>query len=398
MNKNVRKVRPADYWRIGEHESWFSDMSAKGWHLHKMGIQFAHFKKGDPKRMEYRIEVTEKKGMSLEQSEMYEGNGWDYVTSYHYFHVFSSPEENHAPELHTDPMEQSFTLDQLNEKLIFNFIGTLIGFLLIIGMLSAVWFLDGTPILRLVEGFVVQQTFISLIIFYNVFISTRAMLSIQALRRNLKEGKTIDHHAPWEKRLRRNTVLSIIIAITIIIGTILPFIQLFKYETFTLPKEDTNLPIVRLADIEQNPLLIRDEYYIDEIDWGNHYTSNWSIIAPVQYESNENGVIENQKWLDESGIYSPSLSSEVYYLRSKIFVKPLISDLMKWHLYGDETKLFVEKQHPSFDQLMICEDKGWKQLVASKGKVVMYIRYSGNAEMNVLIENVAQKISVLAGK
>lgn len=65
MNKNVRKVRPADYWRIGEHESWFSDMSAKGWHLHKMGIQFAHFKKGDPKRMEYRIEVTEKRECPL---------------------------------------------------------------------------------------------------------------------------------------------------------------------------------------------------------------------------------------------------------------------------------------------------------------------------------------------
>lgn len=30
MTKMVRKIRPTNYWRIGEHESWFSDMSLQG--------------------------------------------------------------------------------------------------------------------------------------------------------------------------------------------------------------------------------------------------------------------------------------------------------------------------------------------------------------------------------
>lgn len=48
MNKTVFKLRPSDYWRIGEHESWFQDMAAKGFYLKKMGLRFAHFIKGEP--------------------------------------------------------------------------------------------------------------------------------------------------------------------------------------------------------------------------------------------------------------------------------------------------------------------------------------------------------------
>ena len=74
MNKIVRKVRPADYWRIGERESWLSDMAAQGLHLNKMGTYFAHFKRGEPKRMEYRIEVTKNKRISNEQIDLYDDN------------------------------------------------------------------------------------------------------------------------------------------------------------------------------------------------------------------------------------------------------------------------------------------------------------------------------------
>ena len=69
MTSIVRKLRPSNYWRIGEHESWFSDMSLQGLHLHKMGTTFAHFKKGEPQQMEYRIEVTKNKNISDERIE-----------------------------------------------------------------------------------------------------------------------------------------------------------------------------------------------------------------------------------------------------------------------------------------------------------------------------------------
>lgn len=38
MDKVVRKLRPSDYWSIGEHESWFADMASQGLHLKKWGF------------------------------------------------------------------------------------------------------------------------------------------------------------------------------------------------------------------------------------------------------------------------------------------------------------------------------------------------------------------------
>ena len=210
MTSIVRKLRPSNYWRIGEHESWFADMSLQGLHLHNMGTTFAHFEKGEPKKMEYRIEVTKNKSISDEQIEMYEENGWDYVTSYEYFHVFASPVERNATELHTDSAEQAYTLQQLSKRLILNAIVSAVGFIFFIGMLGSTLFLDGTPILRLVEGFILQSMTITFVILYLIYLSIRAMLAIGALRRNLQEGKAINHHAPWEKTLRKNTALSIV--------------------------------------------------------------------------------------------------------------------------------------------------------------------------------------------
>jgi hypothetical protein len=81
INKPVYKLRPSDYWRIGEHESWFADMAAQGLFLKKMGIYFARFEKSEPRKMRYRIDVTAKKTLSTEQIETYADRGWDIVTS-----------------------------------------------------------------------------------------------------------------------------------------------------------------------------------------------------------------------------------------------------------------------------------------------------------------------------
>lgn len=390
MTKIVRKIRSTDYWRIGEHESWFSDMSLQGLHLYKMGTHLAHFKKGEPKRMEYRIEVKREKLISDEQIELYKESGWDYVTSYQYFHVFVSPQERHALEIHTDLAEQSFTLEKLYKKAVTNVIVTLIGFVLIIGMLTAALFLDGTPFLRLVEGHLLSQCMLTIIVFYNMYPHLRAMLAIRALKRELIEGKVIDHHAPWQKNLRINTIISVVFFVFACFSVLLPFIQLMKMDTVTLPESDSLL-IVRLADIEQNPKLVRDEYYIDGVDWSNSYSTNWSLFAPVQYETEENGVIEDMKWLDESGIYSPRIYSEVYHLTFKALANPLISDLMKWYAF-DEDLQYEEIEHRDFDRLMIHEEAEMKKIFASKGNIVMYVWYHGYAELDVIIENMAQKI------
>ena len=55
MTKIVRKMLLGDPWRIGEYESWFSDMASEGLHLKKVGYLFAHFEKMEPEDIRYEL-------------------------------------------------------------------------------------------------------------------------------------------------------------------------------------------------------------------------------------------------------------------------------------------------------------------------------------------------------
>ncbi|MGM0792525.1 MAG: DUF2812 domain-containing protein [Bacillota bacterium] len=395
MGKIVRKLRPEDYWRIGEHESWFTDMAEEGLFLKKMGIRFAKFAKGEPKKMRYRIDVSFSKKISSEQIEMYSESGWDYVTTYNYFHVFSSPAELHAPEIHTDPAEQSYTLKALDEKYTQTAWTVTIMILLTFGMLASIWFLDGTPTLMMVQGNVLTQTILSIILGYSAYNSLQAAISIRSLRKKLAEGKPIDHHAPWKKRFRRNTAIALLFIVTAGSTAAISFAQLSMMDTKTLPEGNIDLPIVRLADIEQNPDLIRGEpsYVDDDEDWGNRISYDWSPLAPVQYETDENGEVIGEKWDDGSGRYSPSIQTQVYQLSIAGLADNLLSDLVKRYRYDDGMEEFVQKKHPVLDELIVYEEEGIKKVFASKGKTVMYVWYNGEADMDALIEGVVEKIS-----
>jgi hypothetical protein len=399
MNKTVYKLRPSDYWRIGEHESWFSDMAAEGLYLKKMGRQFAKFVKGEPKNLRYRIDVSEKNKIPAEQIEMYGENGWDYVTSYGSFHVFSSPAELEAPELHTDPAEQSYTLRELDKKLAFNAGLVILGLLLMIGMLGSMWFLDGTPILFMVKGTVaIQQPIFVIFVAYTAYTSLQAALSIQDLRKHLAEGKEIDHPAPWKKYHRLNTVAAFLFTMVVGLSAIIPFTQLVKMDTKTLPETEVDLPVVRLADVENNPDLVRSEtsYMSDGVDWGNRYSYDWSPLAPVQYEADETGVVSGKLWKDRSGEYSPAIHTQFYQLRIPAMADNLVRDLIKRYRYEHTQDEFVEKSHQDLDLLLVHEEKDMKEVFASRGNAVMYVRYHGYADVNSVIENLVKKITIIS--
>jgi hypothetical protein len=222
---------------------------------------------------------------------LYQESGWDYVTGYHYFQVFSSPDELNAPELHTDPAEQSYTLKELDKKLAMNAGMTVIAVILMTVMLSSIWFLDGTPTFILIEGMAIQQTILTLFFGYYAFTSFQAAISIRALKKGLAEGKSIEHHASWKKHYRLHSIIAFFFTVFVGLSALLPLTQLVRSETKTLPVANTDLPIVSLADVEQHPALVRGEssYISDGVDWGNRYTYKWSLFAPIQYETDENG-------------------------------------------------------------------------------------------------------------
>jgi hypothetical protein len=398
MNKTVHKLRPSDYWRIGEHESWFADMAAEGYHLKKMKLHFVQFVKGEPKKMRYRIDVSMDKKIAQEQIQMYAESGWEYVTSYNYFHVFSSPVELNAPELHTDPAEQSYTLKDLDKKLAMNASIGLGALILMVGMLISILYIDGnpTPTYLLVEGMAIQQTILTFFIGFTSYTSLQAAISIRTLRKALLEGKSIDHHAPWKKRHRVNSTLAFFFTVIVGLTAIIPFVQLVKMDTKTLPAANIDLPFVRLADIENNSSFIRGEsYMIDEVDWGNRYSTYWSPLATMKYETDENGVVPGEMWKDGSGQYSPSIQTRVYQLSFPSMSDNLIADLIKRYRFEEREEKFVEKEHPNFDLLIVHEDNPLKEVYASKGKAVIHVRYYGYADINSVIEKIGEKLLMI---
>lgn len=394
MGRIVRRFR-SDEWRIGEHESWFADMAVQGFHLKRLGRIFAYFEKGEPKRTRYRMDVSIRKKMSVEQIQLYEESGWGLVTQYGSFYVFSSPVEREAPELHTDPAEQAYTLRELDKKLFGNALFIVVALLLIAGMLASLWFFDGTPVYMLVEGMAIQQTLLTVIIGYQAYVAVRGALSIRALRKQLIEGRPIDHHTPYRKRWRRQTIISLLFLLFAALSAIFPIMYLVKEKTETLPEESEGLPIVRLAEIEQNPDLVRAEpYWIDGVDWANRYSYDWSPLAPVQYDTDESGIVPGETWDDGSGGYSPSVHTKVYELSIPSLADPLVSDLVKRFQFGNEK--YIEAEHPELDRLLVHEDAEVKEVVASKGKAVLYVRYHGYSDLETVLEGIVEKMGLIS--
>ena len=399
MNKTIRKFRPSDFWRIGEHESWFSDMASKGLHLKKVGISFAHFTKGEPRQMKYRIDVLNYKNITSEQKEMYSESGWDYVSSYGLFNVFSSPDYVDAPELHTDAAEQAYTLNYLDKKLRKSAIGVAVSVVLMIGIIAAMWFINSEHYLDLVEGGIIQQAISVIVILYVTYTSLQAAVSIHVLRNTLSDGKPINHVAPWKMKYRSNLIVGSIVMVFAISTAVLPILQMTMAKTKALPVSSSDLPIVRLADVEQNPELVPEQpsYNRNNIDRNSSYSYAWSIFSPLQIESDERGEVANELWKDGSGIYSPNISTWAYKLNLPYMHEGVLSDLI--NRYGEKYRggVYVEMEHPDFDKLIVHEgDYSTKEVYAAKGKGVIYIRYQGNASMNLIIEATAEKIKLIS--
>lgn len=381
-----------DSWSIGENESWFSDMAKEGWHLKRFGALFVHFERGEPKDTQYRIDTSSNKNMSAADKEMFKEAGWQHVTKLGEFNVFTSPTELQAPELHSDPAEQAYTLEKLARKIKRNTILASIIGIPSLALMVSLWFIDKTPTLRFVTG-----DFMSAVsILYFIIAMSGALLvnlSIHGLRKKLLEGTPINHHAAWRKKRRLILAVYGFFMLLLCVSIPMQWVQIALDKRQTLPIESGDLPIVRLADIEQNPNLVREEHFVKEqLDMLNRYSYNWSPIAPLQYESSESGIVPGQLWPGGDVTYSPSLRTEVYRLNFPSLSEKLLSDLVQWHIYkGDVLKL----ESDVFDSLFIQEQEGFQEIFAAKGKVVMYVAYYGYADTEIILQQIEEKISLI---
>ncbi|WP_079526983.1 DUF2812 domain-containing protein [Solibacillus isronensis] len=396
MKEIVRRIRPGQYWRIKEHESWFSDMSEQGLHFYEMGTYFAKFKKGDRKRMDYRLELAKNKYISNEKIQLYEESGWDYIASDRNFHVFAAPTERKATEPPIDREEQISIAKKDFNKALINFIVNLIVIIVITTVFVKTIENGNITVLQLIDGYILTPLLVLFVSFIQIIPIGKSLFGINRLRYELKAGLLDNQQKPWENFYWSSIIFNFLLLVITLTIVFIPIYQIWSMKTSSLPEEDTGLPIVRLASIENQPHLKRKPFYFEGEDLGSTYSSQWNIFASVQYDSTEMGVIQEGEWYDPNHAYQPSISSEVYKLRFHSHVSSLVNELIIKHTYGSEPASFKERKHTAFDRLLIRDNSFHKDFLFVKGRSVMYINYKGQVEEDVIIEKAAEKMALLA--
>lgn len=396
MAEIVRRIRPGQYWRIKEHESWFSHMSEQGLHFYEIGTYFAKFKKGDRKRMDYRLELAKNKYISSDKIRLYEESGWDYITSDRNFHVFAAPNDRKVNEPPIDREEQISIAKKAFNKVLLNFLVNLIAIIVITTVIVGTMEDGNISVLQLIDGYTLAPLLVLFVNFIQILPIGKSLFGINRLRNELKAGILDDQLKPWENFYRSGIVFKFMVLVITLIIVFIPIYQIWSMETTALPEEDTGLPIVRLASIENQPHLKMKPLYFEGEDLGSTYSSQWNIFASVQYDSTEMGVIQEGEWYDPNNAYQPTISSEVYKLRFHSHVSSLVNELIIKHTYGSEPASFKERKHTAFDRLLIRDNSFHKDFIFVKGRTVMYINYTGQVEEDVIIEKAAEKMALLA--
>lgn len=273
---------------------------------------------------------------------------------------------------------------------------TVIAPILIFIFLWYILFKDSTPSLAILDHFTMQTIMLLIIGSRGFYETTSSYLDIRSLRKNLLDGKPIDHNAPWKNRNRKSKTISQILTIISIVVFIFPLISIKKGETKTLPLTTPNLPIVRLAEIEQNPDIIREVSNVDEeIDFANFYNYDWNILAPIQYETHERGIVPNKIWEDDGSPYDPFVTTNTYKLAIPNMSQGVFNGLIKKSkAYSDGE--FIEVDNPNFEKLVIFNHERFTEVFAYKGSDVIKVRYSGQAEVNNIIKAIVDKMQLIS--
>ena len=157
-----------------------------------------------------------------------------------------------------------------------------------------------------------------------------------------------------------------------------------------IPEYNNSIPTIQLADIEtaQNFEIESDRYK------SNHISYDWTELAPAIYEINERGIVIDQMWEDQSGEYSPSLSTEYYQLRFEFLSQPLLEDLIDDALefYRFEPILYQEILETKFDKAVFIRVRETQMFFGVIDKRVIYIRYHGYEDLTDHFEDIYNNV------
>lgn len=377
MEKLTRRFLFGDLYNMESYEEYFAEMSRKGLHLEKVGSVFAYFKEGEPKQLNYRIDMY-KKDEKETKIILHRDKGWELVGTKEPFLVFSSKENSGLEELYETPEEHWSALKSVVKKSLANkFLGifvTIIAVLALILFISMQVKIDRGVYLSMVDGGFLMGV---VPIFISLFVYLRQKWHVNRIMRTLKSGEFLIHYGNhFLGKLGfalRKLAFALFFGILLYQVFVSESSNVFDYEAIE------ELPIVRVADIEK----IEVSYMPDPYD--SLYES-WSFFAPKKYELWEYVEIEEDDYVLDAYLYV-----DYYLARFSKISEGLVDDL----IHREERSKLKFSKILDKDGI-VChggEEDNRMVLICRKDLEVVLVRYhDGKASLEDIMIAIIKKL------
>ena len=194
MKDRVRKLVYIEPLDMDHFEGWLEEMARKGLLFERMSYWGVVFRRGKPADLRYRLEPTGRL-WTRESKDYCRELGWDYLSQAgQYFELYANPDPE-APELHSDPVVQSYALDLLGKWLRWYLGGVAVLTLLLVVVLFSI-------LTQQAEIFTFPN--LCLLVFDLAILAMviRNYATFFRLRRQLREGTPPRRDGSWRRSMR----------------------------------------------------------------------------------------------------------------------------------------------------------------------------------------------------
>lgn len=380
MKDTVRKWMRLDPIDMDHFEGWLETMARKGLFFERTWALGIVFRRGEPACVRYRLDPAGSL-WNREDQNYCKSLGWEFVCQVgRYFDLYVN-RDSEAPELHTDPVVQSYALEQVANRAKRTCILLTALTLVMLAAVLLPFFLFSTPILTwLVESPTSGNLLVILLDLLSTAMTVQAYRSFFRLRKRLEEGQPPRRDGSWKSAVRWQQVLNWTgLALAVVYATVLIVTTSRSWEG-QLDGLSKPVPTLSLAELEHNLALepLVDGRWADGQDRNNYVSFTCTPVAPEQYE-----IVQK---LTDGRDYEPRLTTRWYRLSFPFLASPLLDELVYQYTrynYAPGEYDVEEISLPGFDRAVLATDSQWpgQRLFLQKGNVVVYLSYSGNQDL-----------------
>ncbi len=415
MKKEIALKPPCKEYDVQGIESWLQYQSLTGNHLFDTAGRTFYFREGEPKKLVFRLEPSEKKRMEEEQKEAWRRRGWTYAASYRHLYdiFFSETEEREETEaLAASQSVGLLFLDQRFGSLRFGGI-FLIALTAVLCWLS--WKNRSTP-LQFLYGIGLFAVLLLAAFTISWFSALAMGVWLGGQTGSLKAGKPMldeEYRSSMRKAGRFLKVLEALWTASILLMLVMnlssssgslgetadrsDFLSLARMEgEYYAPDLEQGEPRGQSYRIERNPL-VKKNLYIEQSgykfqaqeDLKRYEEAGMSDeIAPVREEAQAKAA--------EAGIPA-EMELYLYETKQEEDAQKLLDQVCSKYMGISQRANLYQKGIYGFDDVSVIDMGGNRQIVCARGgSTAAILFYEGDLDMNDHLQYISR--SVMAGK